>query len=134
MINTLIEFSNTYIESYEGIATLLIILVIILKLLINRKVTILHLKRMFLSIPSEITFLLIGFLMSAIVADTEQNNLKLLIVYVLCALIVLTIQYALERILYDKLSENNWKILLCIGFMYALSLILYKNIVFGGLY
>ena len=135
MKDILIEFFNKYIISYEGIATLLLILVISLKLFINRSITDLHLKKTFVSIPSEITFLLIGFLMSAIVADTRQENLKLLMVNVLVALIVLVIQYALERWLDDKLSGKiKWNIWICIGFMYTVSIILYKIIVFGGIY
>lgn len=135
MIDALIELFNTYNESYERIATLLIILAIFLKLFINRQVTILHFKKTFVSVPSEITFLLIGFLMSAILADTNQENLKLLMANVLLAFTVLVIQYALERWLDDKLSGKiSWRVSLCIVLMYAASLILYKNIVFGGIY
>lgn len=135
MKDALIEFSNKYIVSYEGVATLLVILVIFLKLFINRNVTNLQLKKMFVSIPSEITFLLIGFLMSAIVADTKQDNLKLLMANILGALIVLVIQYALERCLDDKLSGKiKLNIWICIGCMYTASIVLYKIIVFGGIY
>lgn len=134
MADILTEFSTKYVVSYEGVATLLIILVILLKLFINRNVTKLHLKKTVVSIPSEITFLLIGFLMSAIVADTKQNNLELLMVHVLWALIVLVIQYALERWLDDKLSGKiKWNIRLYICGMYVASIILYKLIVFGGI-
>lgn len=135
MKDALLAFYNKYIASYEGVATLLIILAIFLKLFINRNVTKLHLKKMFVSIPSEITFLLIGFLMSAIVTDTQQVNLKLLMANVLEALIVLVIQYALERWLDNKLSGKiKWNIWICIVFMYSASIILYKIIVFGGIY
>lgn len=51
------------------------------------------------------------------------------------ALIILVIQYAMERWLDNKLSGRlGGKILVCIIIMYTMSLALYKVIVFGGVY
>lgn len=135
MITTIKNFVNTYITSYESIATLLIILVMILKLTINRKITDIHFKKTVISIPSEITFLLIGFLISALVGLKDKTKLNTLVAYFIILLIVLVIQYALERWLDDKLSGTlKWNILLCICIMYCVSILFYVMIVFGGLY
>lgn len=135
VFNAINIFLNTYVATYEGIATVLIVFVIFLKLAINRRITIIQFKKTVVSIPSEITFLLIGFLFSAIVGLSDTTKLKLLVVYVIILLFILVIQYALERVLDDKLSGKwKWYIRLCILFMYALSIISYIIIVFGGVY
>lgn len=135
MITIIKNFVNTYITSYESIATLLIILVMILKLTINRKITDIHFKKTVISIPSEITFLLIGFLISALVGLKDKTKLNTLVAYFIILLIVLVTQYALERWLDDKLGGIlKWNILLCICIMYCVSVLFYIIIVFGGIY
>lgn len=124
---------NKYFVSYEGIASLLVVLIISLKLFINRKVTSLHLKRTVVSIPSEITFLVMGFLLSKVIATPATTNFKGNFALVVLSCILIVIQYALERHLDDKLSGKlPCKIVFCIVVMYILSLVLYYVVVFGG--
>ena len=125
---------ETYILSDEGLATLLIIFVIVLKLLINQRITILHLKKTIITIPSEITFLVVGFLLSSLITKYYKKDIRALIAMIMAALIGLIIQYALERVLDDKLS-GKWKCTTWFGviFMYFISIVLYIIIVFGGI-
>lgn len=75
MVEKIKSLADIYIVSYEGIATLAIILIMLLKLFINRSVGKLQFKKMMLGIPSEITFLLIGFLLPAMISkDTTRNG------------------------------------------------------------
>lgn len=126
---------NTYIISDEGLATLLIVLAIALKLFINRNVTKLHFKEMVISIPSEITFLVIGFLLSAMVRETYNNGIRAIMALIVISLIIIIFQYAMERYLDNKLSGNigffSW---ICIIIMCALSIFLYYMVVIGGNY
>lgn len=133
------EFINSiwynHIISDEGLATLLIVLAIALKLFINRKVTKLHFKKMIVSIPSEITFLVIGFLLSAMITQAYTKDIRAMMAIVVIALIVIIIQYALERHLDDKLSGKiGVRYCFYIIAMYAMSVILYYIVVFGGNY
>lgn len=126
---------DKYVVSDEGLATLLIILAIALKLLINRKVTKLHFKKMLVSIPSEITFLVIGFLLSTMITEAYTKGIRAIMAMIVIALFVIVIQYALERYLDDKLSGKlgfgRW---FCVIVMCAMSIILYYIVVFGGKY
>lgn len=126
---------NTYIISDEGLATLLIVLAIALKLFINRNVTKLHFKEMVISIPSEITFLVIGFLLSAMVRETYNNGIRAIMALIVISLIIIIFQYAMERYLDNKLSGNigffSW---ICIIIMCAMSIFLYYIVVIGGNY
>lgn len=139
MWNNIITFLsmvwNTYIISDEGLATLLIVLAIALKLFINRNVTKLHFKEMVISIPSEITFLVIGFLLSAMVRETYNNGIRAIMALIVISLIIIIFQYAMERYLDNKLSGNigffSW---ICIIIMCALSIFLYYIVVIGGNY
>lgn len=105
-------FWNTYVTSYEGIATILIMLVMLLKVLINQKASALNFKKMLVSFPGELVFLVMGFLFSDMISgkrvESDENSL---IASIVIALIILVAQYALERWLDDKLSgtlkKNN---------------------------
>lgn len=123
-----------YIISDEGLATILILFIIVLKLLINQRVTKLHFKKTIVSIPSEITFLVVGFLLSAVLGKHEIDDIRGIIATIWISLVLLVIQYALERYLDDKLS-GNWDIVVwgCVIFMYVSTVILYGAVVFGGL-
>ena len=139
MVNNIINNSSIiwdkYVVSYEGLATLLTILVITLKLLINRKVTILHFKKTVVSVPSEITFLVIGFLLSTMVSDNckEIQDIKDIMGIILISFLIIIAQYALERSLDNKLSGKiKIKCLACIISMYIVSVTLYCVVVFGG--
>lgn len=124
---------HTYIISDEGLATLLVVFAIVLKLFINHKVTKLHFKKMIISIPSEITFLVIGFLLSAMMINS--NDIRAIMAIIVVSLIIIVGQYALERYLDDKLSGKigfvNW---LFIMLTYIASAALYYIVVFGGNY
>ena len=124
---------SKYIISDEGLATLLIVLAIALKLLINCKVTKLRFKKMLVSLPSEITFLVIGFLLSALVRETYNDGIRAIMAIIVIALIIIIVQYAFERYLDDKLGGRirfwNW---VWIILMYLASLVLYYIVVFGG--
>ena len=122
-----------YIISDEGLATILILFIIVLKLLINQRVTKLHFKKTIIAIPSEITFLVIGFLLSSILGKHKIDSIRSIIATIWISLVLLVIQYALERYLDDKLS-GNWdgRIWSCVIFMYISTVILYGAVVFGG--
>ena len=126
---------NNYILSEKGLATLLVAMAVSLKLLINRKVTKLCFKKMIVSIPGEITFLIVGFLLSSMMKKTDVLGVRVVMAMILIAIIVLIIQYALERYLDSRLSGkikvNSW---LSIVIMYAMSIWLYYTVVFGGQY
>lgn len=127
-------FWNTYVTSYEGIATILIMLVMLLKVLINQKASALNFKKMLVSFPGELVFLVTGFLFSDMISgkrvESDENSLMASIVI---ALIILVAQYALERWLDDKLSGTLKKtIWLIIILMYLVSVGFYICTVFGG--
>lgn len=136
-IDNIINFFSTL----EGITTALIVLVLLLKLYINRKTTSLHHKKLFISIPSEITFLVVGFLLSkAITIQTTSTTLRKTdttpnktIGGIVVSLIILVVQYAFERWLDDKISGKvNIGLKALIGLMYIISIVLYIVVVFGG--
>ena len=64
MIGYTQKFLNTYVISNEGITTFLVILILLLKLYVNRKAEAIDYKKMLVSIPGEIIFLVIVFQMS----------------------------------------------------------------------
>lgn len=123
----------TYILSDQGLPTLLVILTIALKLLINRQVTMLHLKKMLVSFPGELTFLVLGFLLSSMISESKTSNNRSNMALIVVALIALIIQYAIERYLDDKLSGRvKFGRLIGILLMYVMSICLYVKVVFGG--
>lgn len=130
-INAFFDFWGTY----EGGATLLVILVLLFKLYINRKATLIDYKKMFVSIPSEITFLVIGFLLSDLVTTASdavngQNNYN----GILIALVVLVIQIACEKDVNDKLAGKlSLGVKLIILIMYVSCIVLYIWVLRGGL-
>lgn len=126
---------NTYITSYEGIATIVIILIMLLKVFINQKASTLSFKKMLVSFPSELVFLVMGFLLSDMISNKTNTKDNGLIASIIIALIILVIQYALEKWLDDKLSGKLGKgILFIIILMYLVSIVFYVCIIFGGAY
>lgn len=124
------------ILSDQIVATLLIILVMLLKLLINNQATKIQIKTLVVSIPSEVVVLCIGFLFSANISrsmgSTAQSNDKISIL-IPVALILVVCLYAAERALDGKLSGNwNWKIWISVIVMYVFSIMFYLYVVFGG--
>lgn len=136
ILNGLNLFWNTYVISYEGITTILIMFIMILKILINEKASTLNFKKMMISFPSELVFLVMGFLFSDMINNkkigTSGNSILASIVL---ALIILVVEYALEKWLDDKLSGKlKIGIITIITCMYLASLIFYICIVFGGVH
>lgn len=134
IINTIKAFFAFW-GTYEGGATLLVVLVLLFKLYINRRATSIDHKKMFVSIPSEITFLVVGFLLSDLVAATPnavngQTNFN----GILVALVVLVVQIAWEKDIDDKLAGRlRFGVILRILIMYASCIILYIWTLRGGL-
>ena len=136
LLNALKSFWGTYVVSYEGIATIVIVLIMLLKVLINQKASALNFKKMLVAFPGELVFLVMGFLLSDMISSTStgtsENNL---VASIIIALIILVIQYALERWLDDKLSGKlAVGIMILIVIMYAVAIGFYIGIIFGGAY
>ena len=135
-LSSLIFFWSTYVTSYEGIATMLVIAIMLLKFLINQKASSLKFKKMLVSVPGELVVLVLGFLLADMINDnragTSDNSQMASIVI---ALIILIIEYALERWLDDKLSGSvEKKIWVICGLMYLVSIGFYVCTVFGGVH
>lgn len=125
-------YKKYFWNTYEALATLLLILIMLLKIFINDKVTTLRFKKMFVSFPSEIVFLVIGFLFSDMIStrENEINKTNLIVVNIIIALIILVILYAIEKWLDDKLSGKLKKsVIVTIVLMYFFSITLYICIV-----
>ncbi len=132
--NMLKIFLQTYVATGEGLATLLVVFVMLLKLFINRKATAIHYKKTIISIPSEIFSLVVGFLISSMLKTSIPSEKEFLFTIFIIVLIVLVFQYAAERELNDKLSGKlKFSIILWILVMFIVSIVLYIIIVFGGL-
>lgn len=136
ILRELSSFWSTYVTSYKGIATILIMLIMLLKVLINQKASALNFKKMLVSFPGELVFLVMGFLFADMIsgnkAGSDENSL---IASIVIALIILVVQYALERWLDDKLSGSLKKhIWIIIILMYLVSIGFYICTVFGGAY
>lgn len=144
MLNSILSGLNfiwkTYIISYEGIATFLIVLVMLLKVLINQKASALNFKKMFISLPSELVFLVLGFIFADMIGanksatDNDAINQDGNIASIVIALIILVALYALEKWINDKLSgEIKKRILAIIVLMYLTSVVFYLCVIFGGI-
>lgn len=128
IINKLFSFLSTQ----EGEATIFLVIVLLLKLFVNIKATALDFKKMIVTIPSEVTILVIGFLMSYIVAPTESGGDKAFPLMQV-SLAVLIVQLAVEKYVDDKLSGNVGFGRAClIVVMFLVSLGLYSYVLFGG--
>lgn len=119
--------------SVEGISTLAVVLVLLLKLLINNNATALQLKALLLSIPSELTVLIVGFLISSLISTPTTTDNATVVVLLIYSLIQLVVQYASERSLEKRIS-GSWtlSIWLSVLLMYFFSIGLYTLVVFGG--
>lgn len=117
-------------DTYEGIATLAVIIVLLFKLFINRAATALDFKKLCISIPGEITFLVFGFHLSHLVAlDNNVRN----VTGIFTCLIALIIQIAIEKYSDDKLGGKlTWSTKGLIFMMYCISFYLYFNVLVGG--
>ena len=127
---------NLSISNDQLVATLLIVLVMLLKLFINEKVTENQFKKLVVSIPSEVVVLCIGFLFSANISKSlsgmgQSNDIISILIPV--ALILVVCLYAAEKALDGKLSGTwNRKIWFSVVVMYIFSIALYVVVVFGG--
>lgn len=109
-------------QSNEFTPIICAIIIIVLKLLINHKAIAIDFKKVIISVPGEITLLVLGFILSKYV-----DNIAMLAI----SLLILIIQYALERWLDDKLSGHlKWYVILIIIAMYFSSIVLYILAVF----
>lgn len=121
------------VRSTEGISTIVVVLVMILKLYINNQATALNKKTLAVSIPSEITVLVVGFLISAAIADDANKDSSTIIAFIIISLIILILQYSSERFLEGKLSGTwNWRTWTRVVLMYVVSCVWYMVVVFGG--
>ena len=129
-VNAFLAFWDTY----KGGATLLVILVLLFKLYINRRASAIDYKKMFVSIPSEITFLVVGFLLSDLVsASSDAVNGQINFNGILVALVVLVVQIALEKDIDDKLAGRlRFGVILRILIMYVSCIVLYIWVLGGG--
>ncbi|MDE5802331.1 MAG: hypothetical protein K2I22_05370 [Lachnospiraceae bacterium] len=134
MIGYVQDFWDTYIVSNEGITTLLVILILLLKLYVNRRAEAIDYKKMLVSIPGEIIFLVLGFQMSCMIENETKNNSNSVYVSgIVFSLILLVIQYALEKWTEDKLSGNvESKVKVRILIMYILAIFTYFETIYGG--
>lgn len=124
---------NIFGNTYEVDATILVILVLSFKLYINNTATAIDYKRTFVSIPGEITILVIGFLLSDMITnESDTSTGQRLFTGILISLLVLVIQIAWEKDICNKLTNlgrnSKWKILV----MYAVSVALYLIALKGG--
>lgn len=120
-------------NTYEIDATILVILVLLFKLYINRKATAIDYKRMFVSIPGEITFLVLGFLLSNMVTKiSDSTSGQKNFTGILISLFVLVLQIAWEKDIDDKLSDMDYSVILKLSIMYIASVILYLAALKGG--
>lgn len=127
---------NLTISNEQLVATLLIVLVMLLKLFINEKVTENQFKKLVVSIPSEVVVLCIGFLFSANISKSLSGagqSDDIISILIPVALILVVCLYAAEKTLDGKLSGTwNWRIWLSVVVMYIFSFALYVVVVFGG--
>lgn len=140
IIGGLVWFRDTYIATYEGIATIITICIMLLKTLINQKASSLRFKKMIISIPGEIVVLVMGFLLSDIVSinlteNSAHRNISSTVANIIIALILLIFVYSLERYMDDKLSGKLGKAkVVLILFMYMFAIGFYVTILYGGVY
>lgn len=122
----------SFLSTQEGEATIFLVIVLLLKLFVNIKATALDFKKMIVTIPSEVTILVIGFLMSYIVAPTESSG-DIAFPLMQISLVVLILQLAVEKYVDDKLSGKVGFGRSClIAIMFWISIGLYIYVLFGG--
>lgn len=135
MISCIKSFIYTYIFCYEGATTLLVFFILYLKLHLGREALPIDRKEMIISIPAEITILVLGFQLSNIIniplyKSSNGRNMA----EIICSLIFLGFQVVSEREIKDKLSgELESKVVLKIIFMFLLSMCLYVYVIYGGI-
>ena len=121
-------------KTSQGISTCLVAFVMLLKLFVNNKATTLQKKTLAVSIPGELTVLIMGFLISSAVSDDTSKDYLSILFLIIFSLILLVILYALERSLEDQLiGKWNLKVWMKIIFMYILGGGFYLLVVFGGM-
>jgi len=104
-----LSWVRNVLQSHEIQSTLLVVLIMLLKLFVNNRATELQKKMVFVSIPGEITVLIVGFLMSANVTNNPDQNNTDISPLILISFILLIWLYVSERYLEDKLS-GNWSL------------------------
>lgn len=131
-ISNIIGACFSFLDTYEGNATLLVLIVLLFKLYINHTATAIDYKKMFVSIPAEITFLVLGFLLSNLISS-QPNDGENWLTGILVSLVVLTLQIAAEKYIDDKMSGKlGFRRILLIVVMYIASVLLYGYALFGG--
>ncbi len=130
-INGIKNILITHIFSPEGIATLLLIFAMYLKLHVNNKATSIDYKKMLISIPGEVVFLVLGIHVSAYISG-KTEGFKFM-GWTLILLLALTFEYVSERKCQDQISgdfiRSSWKKIILMIFV---ALFCYCIIVFGG--
>ena len=124
-------FSNIPFD--KTVPTVLVVLIILLKLLINQKVTRIKFKESVVSVPGEIVFLVLGFLSGSLIITRDKE--AVIYTLIVISFILLCIVYAVERWIMNKLiGKLKWYYVAIEVLMYLLSSCLYVIVVFGGLY
>ena len=133
-LSTIINLDiEKYLASDESLSTVLIIFALALKLFINREVTSLQFKKTIISFPSEITFLVIGFLLANLVEESSIDTTRITMFWIVFSFIIIILQYAAERWIENKISGKfNFSKILFVLLMYSASLFIYCKVVFGG--
>ena len=129
-IKNIWESFSSFWSTYEGIATIWVIIALAAKLFVNNRATSLDYKKMIIAIPGETTFLVLGFLLSDMISNS-LNETKNITGITVCVLVFI-FQLAVERIIIDKLSDINFGIVIGIIAMYIISILLYLNAIFWG--
>lgn len=122
----------SFLSTEEGEATVFVVIVLLLRLFVNIKATAIDIKKMLVSIPSEIMILAIGILMPRIVSS-DQKSEESAFPLMLVSLVFLILQVALEKHVDDKLSGRiGFGITCLIVLMFLMSIFLYHYVLFGG--
>ena len=136
LLGQLIEQGKELFEAFVGgffleflnqpysIPTLVAVFTVVCKLFINNKVCALDVKECLIELPCEISVLSVGFAVSYLSISgsgyiTGAGSLVFL------DLVVLIIDYAIVKHLFDKLGRFNFFNILAILFEYSISILLY---------
>ena len=129
--NSFLESLPEWTKFEEAVATIAIFFALMIKLVTSSEETTLRLKKTFISIPSEISFLVCGFLLSLLSTAPNTADARGGLSVLLFTLTVIVLQCRIEHYLNDKLS-GRFKFLQWFWtlFTYGISLLLYYFVVF----
>lgn len=108
LISKLVDFrSSQKLEvRYESVSTALLALVVLLKLFVNSKTSKDRVAEKILSLPGEITFVVIAYMAALLSGDiTDLDLTEWALVFVLC-LIILVLQYSFENRICRTMKEG----------------------------